>query len=66
MNALEQTQKVENELIKTINESGLPLTTIHYMLSNIQRQIVDVLNADAVKTVERTEIDNVEDHSPEG
>ena len=66
MNALEKMQKVEGDLIKTINESGLPLTTIHYMLSNIQRQIAEVLNANTVNTVERTESDNVEDHSPEG
>lgn len=66
MNALEQTQKVESDLIKTINESGLPLTTIHYMLSNIQRQIADVLNANTVNTVERTESDNAENCTPEG
>lgn len=47
MNALEQTQKTEEQLIKVINESQLPLTTIHYMLSNIQRQIVDALNKPA-------------------
>ena len=63
MNALEQTQKVESDLIKTINESGLPLTTIHYMLSNIQRQIIEVLNAN---TAERTGIDNAENNPPEG
>lgn len=47
MNALEQTQKTEEKLIQVINESQLPLTTIHYMLSNIQRQIVDALNKPA-------------------
>lgn len=63
MNAFEQTQKIENELVKTINESGLPLTTIHYMLSNIQRQIIEVLNAN---TAERTKPDNAENCTPEG
>ena len=43
MNALEQTQKTEEQLIKVINESQLPLTTIYYMLSNIQRQIGEAL-----------------------
>lgn len=52
MNALEQTQKVEEQLIKVINESQLPLTTIHYMLSNIQRQIVDALNKPAEEPAE--------------
>ena len=66
MNALEQTQKVENELVKTINDSGLPLTTIYYMLSNIQRQLVEVLNANNTDTVERNGQSNVENHSPEG
>ena len=47
MNALEVTQKTEETLIKTINDSGLPLTTIHYMLNNIQRQIIEALNAPA-------------------
>lgn len=44
MNALEQTQKTEEQLIKTINESKLPLTTVYYMLANIQRQISDALD----------------------
>ena len=66
MNALEKMQKVEGDLIKTINESGLPLTTIHYMLSNIQRQIAEVLNADTAGAVERTESDNAENCTPEG
>ena len=52
MNALEQTQKTEEQLIKAINESQLPLTTIHYMLSNIQRQIVDALNKPAEEPAE--------------
>ena len=52
MNALEQTQKTEEKLIQVINESKLPLTTIHYMLSNIQRQIVDALNKPAEEPAE--------------
>ena len=44
MNALEMTKKTEDAIIKAINESGLPLTTIHYMLSDLQRQIAETLN----------------------
>jgi len=44
MNALEQTRKVEEQIIKTINESGLPLTTIYYMLQDLQRQIEEAAN----------------------
>lgn len=55
MNALEQTQKVEEQLIKVINESQLPLTTIHYMLSNIQRQIVEVMNQPSEEQPEKPE-----------
>jgi len=44
MNALEQTMKTQDEIIKTINESGLPLTTIYYMLQDLQRQIVEASN----------------------
>lgn len=43
MNALEVTKKTEEAIIKTINDSALPLTTIYYMLSDLQRQIVEAL-----------------------
>lgn len=51
MKALEQTQKTEEQLIKTINESGLPLTTVYYMLANIQRQIGEALDKQAEANV---------------
>jgi len=44
MNALEVTKKTEETIIKAINDSALPLTTIYYMLSDLQRQIVEALN----------------------
>lgn len=50
MNALEMTAKTEDAIIKVINDSGLPLTTIHYMLSDIQRQIVEILNQEPQQT----------------
>lgn len=55
MNALEQTQKTEEKIINAINESQLPLTTIHYMLSNIQRQIVEVMNQPSEEQPEKPE-----------
>ena len=47
MNALEQTMKTQEAIVKTINESGLPLTTIYYMLNDLQRQIMEALNKPA-------------------
>lgn len=55
MNALELTQKTEETLVKVINDSGLPLTTIHYMLSNIQRQIIETLNQAETRNKESEE-----------
>ena len=43
MNALEQTRKTQDEIIKAINESGLPLTTVYYMLNDLQRQIEEAV-----------------------
>ncbi len=44
MNALDTTKKTEETIIKAINDSGLPLTTVYYMLADLQRQITDALN----------------------
>lgn len=58
MNALEVTQKTEEALIKTINESGLPLTTIHYMLQDLQRQVADALTKSISPTESEAEETN--------
>lgn len=55
MNEIEKARKTEEQLIKVINESWLPLTTIHYMLSNIQRQIVEVMNQPSEEQPEKPE-----------
>ena len=43
MNDLEKAHDLQNSIVTAINESALPLSTVHFLLLDIQRQIQDAL-----------------------
>lgn len=43
MNELEKAQNLQNNIVTAVNESALPLSTVHFILLDIQRQIQDAL-----------------------
>ena len=47
MNDLEKAHELQNSIVTAINESALPLSTVHFLLLDIQRQIQDALTKPA-------------------
>lgn len=43
MNEIEKAHELQNSIVTAINESALPLSTVHFLLLDIQRQIQDAL-----------------------
>ena len=52
MNELEKAHVLQDSIINAINESALPLSTVHFILLDIQRQIQEVIAKPAVEKTE--------------
>lgn len=55
MNELQRVRHTQDALITVINESALPLTTVHFMLMDIQRQIQAALEKEPENKEEETD-----------